>query len=338
MNIHSIWSSLSLLWMSALFVVISVMPMSGQIAGQWERVIAEDGSEPVARHEGGFARVGKRFFLLGGRGIKPVSIYDTRTGQWTQGSPPPIEINHFQPVVYKKKIYIIGAFTGPWPGEKPVEEILVYDPNKDRWYEDTTIPQHRRRGAAAACIYRNKIYVIGGLVDGHRGEHRAWMDAYDPRTGEWIVLPDAPHARDHFQAVAAKGRIYLLGGRRSRTTGNVFSDTETAVDVFDFRTGMWTTLEDPLPTARAGNYATLYDDRYIVVLGGESGSQEASHAETEVLDIKNQRWSTWAPMLAGRHGTGVIRYRGKLYVASGSGNRGGGPELTTMEVFILPDN
>jgi hypothetical protein len=33
----------------------------------------------------------------------------------------------------------------------------------------------------------------------------------------------------------------------------------------------------------------------------------------------------------GRHGTGVIYWKGKVYVAAGSANRGGGPELNDME-------
>lgn len=324
----SLFSLFLLIQMSDLNTVYAQPESKG-----WKEIEIQDGSSPVARHEAGFARVGRNFYLLGGRGIKPVSIYDTGTGSWSQGSAPPIEIHHFQAVVYKKKIYIIGAFTGTYPAETPVEEVLIYDPATDTWTEDTTIPAPRRRGAAGACVYRNKIYVAGGLVDGHRGEHTAWLDAYDPRTGEWLVLPDAPHARDHHQAVAAKGRIYLLGGRRSQAGENVFGDTEPAVDVFDFRTGGWSTLAEDLPTARAGNAAILYDKKYILVLGGESDTQQPAHAETEAFNLKTGQWENWSPLNAGRHGTGVVVYRGKLYIASGSGNRGGGPELTSMEVF-----
>ena len=35
---------------------------------------------------------------------------------------------------------------------------------------------------------------------GHAGGFVNWLDEYNPTTGEWKSLPDAPHARDHFHA------------------------------------------------------------------------------------------------------------------------------------------
>ena len=39
----------------------------------------------------------------------------------------------------------------------------------------------------------------------------------------WRVLPDAPHARDHFQAAVVDNKLYAFAGRRSEyKTGNSF--------------------------------------------------------------------------------------------------------------------
>ena len=229
----------------------------------------------------------------------------------------------------------MGAFTGPWPGETPIEHIYIYDPKTDEWQKGSKIPADRNRGAAGAVLYKDKIYLVCGIKDGHRGDHKNWLDVYDPKTDQWEELPDAPRARDHFQAIVAEDQLFVIAGRR---TGSVpddgFGGTIAEVDVFDFKTQKWKTLPNNLPTLRAGNYSILVGPE-ILVMGGESPTQEAAHSETEALHVNQYTWRTLTSMIRGRHGTGVVRYKDKLYVASGSGNRGGGPELNTTECFKL---
>lgn len=327
---------LLLLLIGSLFCTfINPQTLKAQSKHTWEQIASKDSSEPVARHEAAFVQVGERFYLLGGRGIRPVSIFDTETGTWSEGKKPPVEIHHFQPVVYNEKVYIIGALTGQYPGETPLPRVIVYDPARDEWSEGATIPEDRRRGSAGLSVYKDKIYVACGIKDGHRGDHKNWLDVYDPRNNTWKQLPDAPRARDHFQATVIKNKLYLIGGRRSAAPDNVFNDLEGKVDVYDFKKNTWTTLEEELPTKRAGNFLAPIPKNRIVVLGGETGDQQLAHNEMEVLDTRKGTWESWSSMVQGRHGTGVIIYLGKLYVASGCGNRGGSPELKTMEVFDL---
>ncbi|MEL7340827.1 MAG: DUF819 family protein, partial [Bacteroidota bacterium] len=89
------------------------------------------------------------------------------------------------------------------------------------------------------------------------------------------------------------------------------------------------------PTLRAGTYNAILGDE-LIVLGGESPDQKPAHSEVEALDLRGFGWRGLAPMIAGRHGTGAILHEGDLYVASGSGNRGGGPELQSQERFSVP--
>lgn len=299
-------------------------------SAKWTAIAAADKSEPVERHEAAFIGVGDKFYLLGGRGDKPTSIYDTKTNTWTQGAKPPVEMHHTQPIVIDGKIHIIGAMTGGYPGETPIPNIYSYDPATDSWSKGSEIPAHRQRGGAGAVVYKDKIYLACGIKDGHRGDHKKWLDVYDPKTGQWEELPDAPRARDHFQAVVARDKLYLLGGRTTIASQGPFKNTIGEVDVYDFKNQTWSTLPKNLPTLRAGNYATLVGDE-IIVMGGESDMQTPAHNEVEALNVKTNSWRTLASMLRGRHGTGVILYENKLYVASGSGDRGGGPELRTME-------
>jgi hypothetical protein len=68
-------------------------------------------------------------------------------------------------------------------------------------------------------------------------------------------------------------------------------------------------------------------------MNGESSAQTPAHAEVEVLDTRSNTWSKLPNLLQGRHGTGTAFFNGKIWVHAGSANRGGGPELSSMEVL-----
>lgn len=318
----------------ALFVFSCLAQRTIPSSGSWEQVAASDGSKPVARHEAAFVEAGGEFVLLGGRGIRPVSIYDPVSATWRTGTPPPIELHHFQAFEYEDDVYIAGALTGGWPGETPVPNFYIYDPARDQWSVGPEIPADRRRGAAGVVLHQDKVYLVAGIADGHRGDHKNWFDVYDLKTQTWTRLPDAPRARDHFQVTVVQDKLYAVGGRLSKVGDDAFATTIEEVDVYDFQTGQWSTLAQAFPTPRAGSFNFAWGDA-VVVLGGESGSQERAHAEMEALDVRSGTWRSLPPMIEGRHGTGVLIYDGAVYVASGSGNRGGGPELKTMEKYEL---
>ncbi len=302
----------------------------------WQAVGAEN--DPHKRHENAFVKVGDKFYLLGGRGIKPVEIYDPATDTWTEGAHTPIEMSHFQAVAYQGLIYVMGGLDGSWPSETPFSHIYIYDPLIDKWTVGPEIPVHRRRGAAGAVVYNDKIYMVCGIVNGHTSGWVPWLDAYDPATNTWQQLPDAPRARDHFQAVVVDNKLVATGGRKSGYQGKGFEATIAETDVYDFSTGTWSTLPSPdgnIPTQRAGCTAVAVGDE-VIVIGGESGNQQKAHSEVEALDVNTKTWRTLPALQTGRHGTQVILSEGNLYVAAGCGNRGGSPELNSFETYALP--
>lgn len=303
------------------------------MASKWTPVESKDGSKPVQRHEAAFVRVGEKCYLLGGRSIRPVSIFDLKTESWSIGAEPPIEMHHFQPIVFENKIYVISALTGGWPGETPTEHVYIYDPAADAWSKGDEIPEERRRGSTGNVLHQGKIYVSCGIKNGHIGDHKNWLDRYDPKTGDWEILADAPRPRDHFQAVLADGKIYAPAGRNTgMNSDDGFAGTIAEVDVYDIVSNTWKTLPNTIPTRRAGNAALLFNGN-VVVVGGESTVQEKAHAEVEALNLTTNVWKKMPSLIEGRHGTGLLEYEGALYIASGCGNRGGEPELFTMESF-----
>lgn len=304
----------------------------------WEEVDAI--GKPVARHEAGLINLNENIYLLGGRRINPTSVFNVKTKKWTDLSPTPIEIHHFQPVVFDNKIYIIGAMTGQWPNEVPVEKVIIYTPQTDTYEYGDDIPKERLRGGAGTAVHNGKIYLAGGITDGHMKGFVPWLDEYNPKTGKWRSLPDAPIARDHFQLASLNNKLYAFAGRTtSKATDQDIELTIQQGNVFDIENNTWQSSSSHLniPTERAGNSAFAWQNN-IIIGGGESGTQIPAHNEIEAFNTETNQWETWPSLLTGRHGSGFVEIDGYLYIASGSGNRGGGPELTSVERLKLPEN
>jgi N-acetylneuraminic acid mutarotase len=319
--------------MKKLLILVPALLLLGSIHAQtWSTL--SPATECTARHECAAAAVGDKLYLLGGRGMKPVEVYDPITNTWETKSMAPLEMHHYQAVPYQGKIYVIGAFTGGYPHETPISHVYMYDPAKDEWIQGHEIPKNRRRGAAGVVVHKDKFYIVGGIEDGHWADNRDYLDEYDPKTGEWVTLPSLPRVRDHFQAVVVDDKLYAVGGRKSfAKEGHTFELTYGEVDVYDFGRKTWETLKstDDLPTQRAGSSTVAYENGFIVV-GGESINQVAAHAEVEYYEPA-KGWKQIAPLVRGRHGMQVVPIAGNFYVAAGCGNRGGNPELTSIEVL-----
>lgn len=319
--------------MKFLIQFLFLVGLNHLVVGQsWTTVDSKNSC--TERHECASATVDGKLYLLGGRGMKPVEEYDPALKQWKTLAVPPVEIHHFQAVAYKGMIYVIGALSGKYPHETPLDHVLIFDPKKNIWKKGDEVPQDRRRGAAGLVLRDNKFYLVGGIKDGHWAENRDYFDEYDPETGEWKKLPDLPRVRDHFQSAVVDGKIYAVGGRKSfAKEGHNFDLTRPEVDVYDFQANSWKTLPEKfnLPTPRAGGSTVAYEEGFIV-LGGESGSQEKAHSEVEYFNPE-QGWKLLNHLNRGRHGFQVVPLNNSYYLAAGCGNRGGSPELNSLEVM-----
>jgi len=297
----------------------------------WE--ILETKNEASPRHENSFVELNGKFYALGGRMDRPVEEFDPKTNSWKQLATVPMNFHHFQALAFENEIYVIGAFTGGYPHEKPIANFLIFNPETNTWREGPKIPEDRLRGSVGVFSRNGKIYLVCGIIDGHYDGHVSWFDEYDPKTNTWNVLPDAPRPRDHFGAALVGDRVYVAGGRTSHAAiGKVLDLTIAEVDYYDFKTGTWDTEKNGLPTPKGGSSSIGYKE-YLVVMNGESNTQELSHAEVEVLNTKTGVWAKLDSLNQGRHGTGIIHFKGKLYVVAGSAKRGGGPELNSIEVL-----
>jgi N-acetylneuraminic acid mutarotase len=300
----------------------------------WSKVATKDGSTVEARHEAGGAVVDGKLYVLGGRGLRVVSVYNPAKNSWQLKSPPPLELNHFQPVVYDNKIWVLGAFTGKYPAEDPVADIYTYTPATDKWAKVGVIPQDRRRGSTGAVFYNGLIYIVGGNVNGHRPGATAWFDSYNPETGEWQALDDAPTARDHATVSVSGGKLVVAAGRQTRYP-DTFANTVANTDVFTFADGKWS-RGAPIPTERAGTMAVPVGDE-VIVIGGEVKSPRPAKDDVEAYNVKTNKWRSLEPLSVGRHSGAAAVLEGKVHVVSGGERRGGSSESTMHETLKITD-
>jgi N-acetylneuraminic acid mutarotase len=290
--------------------------------GQWISLTTEN--SPKKGGEYALTAAKGKLYLLGGRGVIPVTEYDPHTRVWSEKAYPPIELHHFQALSYKNKIYVIGAFTGNYPTDTPVSNIYHYDIKTNVWQQDMEIPVTRRRGAAALVEHKNKFYLVGGIVNGHLNQSVNWLDEYNPRTKQWTVLPDMPLPRDHIQAAVVDGKIVVAGGRQSsEETHEPYERSVVTTTIYDIKKRKWEALDANanIPVARSGFAAIAYKNTFLV-LGGESkqvgAADKTVHNDADSFNIKTKKWEKFPSLLTPNHGFQAAVIGTTVYVSAAS--------------------
>ena len=299
----------------------------------------EENESYTARHDCAAVQSGDKFYLFGGReSAKTLDIYDYTSNTWTSlVDSAPLEFNHFQAVDYQGLIWVVGAFkTNSYPNEEPEDFIWIFNPVSQEWIQGAEIPENRRRGSAGLVVHNDKFYLVGGNTIGHNGGYVPWFDEFDPATGTWTILDDAPRPRDHFHAEMIGNKLYAAGGRLTdASSANVFKPVISEVDVFDFTAGTWSTLpaNQNLPTPRAGASVANYNGK-LLIIGGEVAPDVSEFAldTTEEYNPITETWSTLPNLIHGRHGTQAIKSGNGIFLIAGSPNSGNGAQKN-MEFY-----
>jgi N-acetylneuraminic acid mutarotase len=113
--------------------------------------------------------------------------------------------------------------------------------------------------------------------------------------------------------VAARGRIYAIGGR---TAG--FDTNLTTVESWRPGERRWRP-EPPLPEARGGTGAAVVG-RLIMSVGGEA--PEGTIRSVYLFDLDTRRWSSGPSLPTPRHGLGAAAVARVVYVIGGGTSPG----------------
>ncbi len=314
-------------------------------SGAWRTVQLAGGPEPIRRHEACAVMANGKVYLIGGRGRKGTSVFDTKTRRWENRGLPPLEMNHMQCVAWKDRyIYVAGAWTGPFPRETALKDTYVYDTIEDSWSTEPGLPVSRRRGGGALVIYDNKIYLGMGNQGGH-GRHATavgYLDVYDPNNKKagWKALDSAPDARDHVGGGVVGGHYFCIGGGRDGGVANFWGTPVTRVNCYNFKTRKWEGRAR-MPDGRAGASTGVTCQGLLMIAGGEgreAGTFKGGRAydRVDLYDVTRDEFRKPVFLKRARHGSGLAVADckcGNIYLPSGSGGLGGGPDLASTEVW-----
>ena len=270
----------------------------------------------------------------------PLPVTGIPVGTWVDLPAAPSSRGEVSAARLGDNVYVVGGFD---TAGQTTAEVQRLDLRTERWSPVRRMPKALNHMSAFA--YQGQLYVVGGYAspgdtstDAVQGFWR-----YDPRTGHWRAMPDAPIPRAAAGAAVLGHRLYVVGGRNDVTAA--LSSTA----IFDFDTGRWslgpslaharehlavvaaggsiwalggrelgisnTYVEryrpgaaawqsmPSMPVARSGFQAVSVGDA-IVVVGGEDGASTVP--EVDRLDLRTGRWTPLADLPVARHGLGVV--------------------------------
>src|SRR5437016_5363466 len=160
-------------------------------------------------------------------------------------------------------------------------------------------------GAAAAAL-GNRLYMFGGF-DGSKALDRAAV--YDAASNAWSVGETVPRAAWHACAVAAAGKIYLIGGRER-------ADGAPVASVHAFDSGSGWSVAPALPAVADFPACAAWNER-VYVFGGWSSAGAVTRAAW-VFDPAAGHWAALPPMPAPLAGAAATVVGNEIFIVNGT--------------------
>lgn len=187
----------------------------------------------------------------------------------------------FGAIEHQGRIYVAGGHEGAehtYPPESFTGRVDYYDTAKGKWFN--TAPRNHKAHGFQLAAYGNYIYAFGGFAyeESTRPQWKSLdvVERYDIRTGEWETIGHMPRKRSSNVVATVNGKAYLIGGWDATPKfDNDYDGTfHNAIDVFDFKTETFSTLDEKLPLKRRA-FSAFTKDGMIYLAGGIS--EGASH-------------------------------------------------------------
>lgn len=203
-------------------------------------------------------------------------------------------------------IYLAG---GNRPGN--LHTVLAFDTRSARWSEPTKLPVGLNH--VAATTHDGKLYLAGGYLEGE-GETDLFLE-YDPATGRWSEMPALGRARGGAAAAVIDDKLYVVGGGKQPYGVENSEPPYALLEVFDFRTGTWSTAAAP-PVGVHHLGVAVVDGR--LYMGGGRLDEEASSDAFAGYDPETDRWTRLPDLPQGKiSSTGVVAAAGHVVVFGG---------------------
>ena len=270
-------------------VTNQVYVMTFSHAGKWSQGRAVPG--PVGRLNAAAGGVKGVVVLMGGyvvdnQGgeltVPDVNVYEPGARRWSRGKDIPVPVDSaVTGVTHDRFVYLIG---GRSPSG-PVNNVQVYDIDRDAWSQATPFPGTPAFGMAGG-LADEEIVVADGAKPGPSGGPRyvasdeCWLgkiDRKDPSKVEWTKLP--PHPGTARFGISAGGaekehKIYFSGGTttphdyKGASYDGQTADVSNLTFDYDLHANRWDTIDENTYDPRADGRGLVETPLGPVVLGG----------------------------------------------------------------------
>lgn len=229
--------------------------------------------------------------------VPDLNVYEPLAGRWFRGSDIPVPVDDSVIGLYRDRyIYLVSG----WSKSDAVNNVQIYDAEKDKWLKGTPIPGTPVFGHAGALVDDTIVYIDGahrnpaGPQPKYIASDECWMgkiDHHDPTKIQWSKLPNHPGSARY--RIAAGGsdkddRIYFSGG-----TDNPYnfdgigyngqpSEPSPLTFAFNLRTTKWETIDQHTPNPTMDHRGLLAMPQGLVLLGGMEKAQQVT-ARVSVL-------------------------------------------------------
>jgi len=213
--------------------------------------------------------------LLSASTLTILNVEAQEENSWITMTPMPKGVAGAKSTVVNGKIYVIVSNIN-----------YEYDPETNTWATRTPMPTARSDGIAVA-VFQNKIYVIGGRINGLATT--GINEVYDPATDTWETKTPMPTSREDLDANVVNDKIFLISGLvpdpKYPATSNIFVLTNIN-EVYDPISDSWTTAAS-IPIA-SDDYASAVVDEKIYII---SGSNHDIQNLTQIYNPETNAWS-----------------------------------------------
>ena len=212
--------------------------------------------------------------------LADVNAFVPQDQRWYRAADIPVPVdNAVIGVTHDRYIYLIGGRSK----EGPVNNVQVYDAEKNTWSQATAFPGSPVFGHAGGLADETIVYADGAKKDPAGGNHyvlsdECWMgkiDHKDPNKIEWSKLPAHP-GPGRFGVVAGGGdhRILFSGGTtdihnyRFLDAEGKPAEISPVTFAFDLHGNRWETITEDTYDVRADGRGILFTPLGPIILGG----------------------------------------------------------------------
>lgn len=229
-------------------------------------------------------------------------VYDPETDWWSRGVDGPIGQCYVQGTMCGQAFYSIGGRKGDVR-----TECYRLEANNGTYAWSTAPSLNEARGWAPSVSVGSRLFVFGGAKSG-RGPTIGSVEMLDTAApnGAWEVVSQIPgDSRGWLGAASVAGKIYIFGGshffspepnEEPKPADGPDRKHFTEVFQFDPDTLEWQPRA-ALPYRLSGMDSCVYQDRYIIVVGGAAQTDDFTPELKQAYEATDRFASYYCPFV-----------------------------------------